>query len=88
MFLDEATSALDPEAEARVLATIERIRKGRTVVSVAHRLKAVEACDRIIVLEGGRIVQSGSHAELVQVPGTYRDLWLRQAAEEDHGRSS
>lgn len=87
LFLDEATSALDPEAEARVLATIERIRKGRTVVSVAHRLKAVEACDRIIVLEGGRIVQSGSHAELVQVPGTYRDLWLRQAAEEDHGRS-
>ncbi len=86
LFLDEATSALDPETEAHVLATIERIRKGRTVVTVAHRLKAVENCDRIIVLDGGRIVQSGTHTELVGQPGVYRDLWLSQSPKEVDGR--
>lgn len=87
LFLDEATSALDPETEAKVLETIEKVRKGRTVVAVAHRLKAVQTCDRIIVLGGGQIVQSGTHAELVATPGPYRDLWLRQEAEEADGSS-
>lgn len=78
LFLDEATSALDPETESRVLATVEQIRGGRTVVMVAHRLRAVAHCDRVIVLSAGQIVQTGTHDELVEAAGPYRELWLEQ----------
>lgn len=78
LFLDEATASLDPVTEDAVLQTIQQIREGRTVITIAHRLKAVTQCDRIIVLESGRIVQEGSHDDLLKVEGLYKDLWEQQ----------
>lgn len=81
IFLDEATASLDPRTEDAILELVETLREGRTMISVAHRLKAVMRCDRIFVLDQGKIVQSGSHAELVSKPGLYRDLWQIQQEE-------
>lgn len=81
LILDEATSSLDSRTESEILACLQTIAKGRTVLSIAHRLKAVQACDRIYVLEAGRIVQSGAHAELVEQTGLYRTMWQEQTAE-------
>lgn len=78
LFLDEATAALDPATEDAVLSTIQGLRGDRTIVTIAHRLKAVTACDRIIVLDQGQIVQSGTHEELVSQPGLYQQLWRQQ----------
>ena len=78
LILDEATANLDPDTEQAVLQTIQRLRHGRTIISIAHRLKAVVPCDRILVMENGQIVQSGTHDELVQLPGLYQDLWRQQ----------
>ncbi len=78
LFLDEATASLDPVTEDAVLQTIQEIRAGRTIVTIAHRLKAVTQCDRIVVLSAGRIVQEGSHEELLAVDGLYKELWEQQ----------
>lgn len=78
LILDEATSALDSESEALVQAALERLMKGRTTFVIAHRLSTVHNADRIVVLEQGRIVQQGSHPELVARSGLYRDLYERQ----------
>lgn len=78
LFLDEATAALDPATEDAVLHTIQGLRGDRTIVTIAHRLKAVTNCDRIIVLDQGRIVQAGPHHELVNQPGLYQQLWRQQ----------
>jgi ABC-type multidrug transport system fused ATPase/permease subunit len=81
LLLDEATASLDPKTEDDVLQVVERLREGRTVISIAHRLKAVVPCDRIIVLDQGRVVAEGTHHELVDRPGPYRDLWRVQQEE-------
>lgn len=81
LLLDEATANLDPETESRILQEIESLRNGRTIISVAHRLKAVASCDLILVLDSGRLVQSGTHAELTRVDGVYRSLWVEQSRE-------
>lgn len=78
LILDEATSALDAETEAAINATLDRIRKERTVISITHRLNSIRAYDRILVLDQGRIAQLGSHEELVSQNDVYRYLWLRQ----------
>lgn len=78
LFLDEATAALDPATEDSVLATIQGLRGDRTIISIAHRLKAVAGCDRIIVLDQGQIVQEGTHDQLVSQPGPYQNLWRQQ----------
>jgi ATP-binding cassette subfamily B protein len=78
LLLDEATSALDAEAEEAVQQGLEQAMRGRTVVVIAHRLSTVQGADRILVLEGGRIVEEGSHAVLMGKGGRYRDLCQRQ----------
>lgn len=78
LLLDEPTSALDSESEAAIHDALERLRGTCTVITVAHRLATVISADRIVVLEGARIVQSGRHEELVSVDGPYRHLFERQ----------
>jgi ATP-binding cassette subfamily B protein len=78
LLLDEATSALDAEAEAAVQQGLDQAMAGRTVLVIAHRLSTVQEADRILVLEAGRIVQQGSHGELMASGGRYRDLCERQ----------
>jgi len=78
LILDEATSALDSESEAVVQEAVDRLMIGRTTLVIAHRLSTVRGADRIVVLDGGRVQDVGSHDELMQRGGLYRDLHERQ----------
>lgn len=78
LILDEATSALDSESEHLVREALERLMKGRTTLVIAHRLSTVKGADRVIVLDSGKVAQSGSHALLVQQDGLYKRLVERQ----------
>ncbi|MFO7627996.1 MAG: ABC transporter ATP-binding protein, partial [Prochlorococcaceae cyanobacterium] len=78
LLLDEATSALDAESEAAVQRGLEQAMAGRTVLVIAHRLATVQEADRILVMEGGRIVEQGSHNQLMAQGGRYRELCERQ----------
>ena len=78
LVLDEATSSLDSESEALVQAALDHLMTGRTTFVIAHRLSTVVGADRIVVLDGGRIVEQGSHRELYAAGGLYRSLYARQ----------
>ncbi|SFF18935.1 ATP-binding cassette, subfamily B [Paenibacillus algorifonticola] len=78
MLLDEVTSALDPAAEADINHLIEQLKGSRTIVSVTHRLSSVVNADRIYVFQGGHIVESGSHQQLLREQGLYSSLWEKQ----------
>ena len=78
LILDEATSALDPESEALVNANIKRIAHGRTMVIVSHRLSSIMDCHQIMVMDRGKVVDLGTHDELVQRCAIYRHLWSQQ----------
>jgi subfamily B ATP-binding cassette protein MsbA len=78
LILDDATSALDSKTEARVQEALEKLMKGRTNFIIAHRLSTIMNADRIIVMDGGRIVDSGTHADLVYRPGVYQNLYNEQ----------
>jgi len=80
LVLDEATSALDAESEHLVKEALDRLLEGRTTLIIAHRLSTVRDADRVVVLDGGRVVESGTHAELVEADGLYRKLVERQFA--------
>jgi len=79
LLLDEATSALDSESEVLVQEALWRLMEGRTAIVVAHRLSTVVRMDRLIVLDQGRIVEQGTHAELLDADGTYAKLWRHQS---------
>lgn len=86
LVLDEATSALDTRTEQDILATLKRVSEDRTTIAIAHRLSTIADADRILVLENGRLAESGSHAELLSADGLYADMWARQAAEREDQR--
>ncbi|MBN9000095.1 MAG: multidrug ABC transporter ATP-binding protein, partial [Rhizobiales bacterium] len=79
LVLDEATSALDSEIEAVIQEQLTALMDGKTVIAIAHRLSTIAAMDRLIVMDEGRIIESGTHAELLARQGLYAQLWARQS---------
>ncbi len=79
LVLDEATSALDSEVEAAIQETLDTVMEGKTVIAIAHRLSTIARMDRIVVLDGGRIVEEGTHAALLARRGLYARFWERQS---------
>jgi len=79
LILDEATSALDSEVEAAIQSRLDVLMQGKTVIAIAHRLSTIAAMDRLIVMDQGRIVEQGTHAELLAGGGIYARLWQRQS---------
>lgn len=81
LVLDDALASVDNNTAAEILQSV-RSQQGRTILMISHQLSAAAACDRILVLENGQLVQQGHHRDLVEVPGVYRRLWEREQAEE------
>ncbi|MDO5640123.1 MAG: ABC transporter ATP-binding protein [Neisseria sp.] len=79
LLLDEATSALDSEVEAAIQESLDKLMENKTVIAIAHRLSTIAAMDRLIVLDKGRIVEQGSHVELLEKGGLYAKLWAHQS---------
>lgn len=79
LLLDEATSALDSESEVEIQKALHELMIGKTVIAIAHRLSTLREMDRIIVLDRGKIIQEGTHEELIKIGGVYADLWQHQA---------
>ena len=78
LVLDEATSALDSEVEAAIQDSLDGLMEGKTVIAIAHRLSTIARMDRLVVMDRGGIVETGSHAELIAADGLYARLWARQ----------
>ncbi|MBT8458746.1 MAG: ATP-binding cassette domain-containing protein, partial [Boseongicola sp.] len=79
LVLDEATSALDSEVEAEIQKTLYGMMAGKTVIAIAHRLSTIAQMDRILVLDDGRVVEQGTHSELLAQDGLYSRFWNRQS---------
>lgn len=83
ILFDEATSALDSRTEQDILKTMRAVARNRTTLTIAHRLSTVADADRILVLDGGKLAESGSHNDLLRMGGLYADMWSRQQAESE-----
>lgn len=79
LVLDEATSALDSEVESAIQEQLYTLMEGKTVIAIAHRLSTIAMLDRLVVIDEGRIVESGTHRELLERGGLYAALWRRQS---------
>ena len=79
LVLDEATSALDSEIEAAIQEQLDTLMAGKTVIAIAHRLSTIARMDRLVVMDAGRIVEQGTHEELLRLGGHYARLWRRQS---------
>jgi ATP-binding cassette, subfamily B, multidrug efflux pump len=83
LIFDDALSAVDTQTEADILAGLRRVQEGRTTIVVAHRVSAFQHCDRVLVFDEGRLVESGTPDELVEADGRYADIVRRQQLEQD-----
>jgi len=79
LVLDEATSALDSDVEAAIQQKLDSLMQNKTVLAVAHRLSTIASLDRLVVLDEGKIVESGTHEQLIALNGVYSRLWARQS---------
>ena len=82
VIFDEATSSLDSESEQQILEALNRLAEDQTTLAIAHRLSTITDADEIVVMEAGRVVERGSHLELLEADGRYAELWRIQAEEE------
>ena len=78
LVMDEATSALDSEVEAAIQDSLDILMEGKTVIAIAHRLSTIARMDRLVVMDRGEVVETGTHAELISRDGLYARLWKRQ----------
>jgi ATP-binding cassette subfamily B protein len=88
LILDEATSALDSRTEAAIQDTIRTIERGRTSIVIAHRLSTIVDADQIVVLDGGRVAERGTHSELLRRGGLYAEMWTRQQSEREEAQEA
>ena len=77
LVLDEATAFADPENERLIQTALRKLMKGRTVIIIAHRLGTIKDADNILVMDKGKLVESGTHSDLLQAKGVYSDMWMR-----------
>jgi ATP-binding cassette subfamily B protein len=87
LILDDSLSAVDTDTEERILKGLSKVRKNRTTIIIAHRISAVKDADQIIALDDGRIVQRGTHEQLIQQDGLYKELYEMQKLEEELERT-
>ena len=88
LVFDEATSSLDSRTEQAIQATLAEVAAEHTTLVIAHRLSTVVDADRILVMAAGRVIESGTHAELLAAGGVYREMWELQLKEREHGRTT